>query len=505
MQIEIKKSFVIHPFLFAIFPVIFTYAQNVNYLSVSEIFIPIGIFLGVTTVLWLIISFPLNRKKSGLIISLALILFFTYGHLYIFLNYDSEIESEITRHRFLLPIFVGILIAGVVYFVRTKRKLNNLTTVVNAVSITIIIFSLVTIGTFYLDRVQFGENSSELNIQNLDLVKVEKAPNVYFIILDAYTSEKVLKMEHEFDNSEFIDFLKNKGFFIPENAYSNYAKTSLSVASTLKMNLLTYLEEIASKSKDEVQLGYMMPRNEVMTKFKNVGYEIVNFDSATGKNTRDLSDIFLCTNNALTNSELIVELVRTSILHSVYTKIFVGNYRETILCMFSEISTIAQEVDKPVFVFAHFMLPHPPFLFGPNGESITPESLELGSNNWKNKERYLNQIEFANSQIQVIIEKILSMDKNSIIIIQGDHGSQFTMDWNNPDINMINERMSILNAYHFPNEGKQFLYESITPVNTFRVIFNTYLNGTYSYVEDKQYFSTSHEPFVFNDVTDELQ
>ena len=78
------------------------------------------------------------------------------------------------------------------------------------------------------------------------------------------------------------------------------------------------------------------------------------------------------------------------------------------------------------------------------------------------------------------------------------------MDSDNLDIEMIDERMSILNAYHFPRGGEQFLYDSITPVNTFRVVFNAYLNGTYSYVEDKQYFSTYNRPFVFNDVTEIL-
>jgi phosphoglycerol transferase MdoB-like AlkP superfamily enzyme len=173
--------------------------------------------------------------------------------------------------------------------------------------------------------------------------------------------------------------------------------------------------------------------------------------------------------------------------------------------MFSEIPEVNNKTDKPMFVFAHFILPHPPFTFGPNGESINPESLELGNNNWKNKEGYLNQVEFANNETQLIIEKILSYDDNSIIIIQGDHGSQFTMNWDDPNIDMINERMSILNSIYFPNEDKQFLYDSITPVNTFRVVFNTYLNGTYSYVDDKQYFSTYDQPFVFDDVTDKLQ
>jgi len=490
--------------MFAIFPVVFVYANNIHYLPIVEIVIPLGISLGIAFVLWLVLSFPLNKKKSGLIVSLALVLFFTYGHLYIFLNYDSGIESEITRHRYLLPLFIGALIAGVVYFVRTSRKLNNVTTIVNGLSVTIVVFSLVNIGIFNLEREQFIENSSELVTQNMNLVNVEKSPDIYYIILDAYTTDKVFKKEYGYDNSEFTDFLKNSGFYIPENALSNYAQTTLSVVSMLEMKHLTYLEDVAAESKDEVQLGSMMPRNKVMTELKNAGYAIVNFDSATGKNGRDLSDLFLCTNNAITNSELVVELARMSILHPVYTKIFVGGHRETILCIFSELPTISQRIDGPVFVFAHFLIPHPPFIFGPNGESATPESLELGSNNWKNKEAYLNQVKFANKQTQQVVEKILEVDNDAVIIIQGDHGSKFTMDLDNLDIEMIDERMSILNAYHLPRGGEQFLYDSITPVNTFRVVFNAYLNGTYSYVEDKQYFSTENRPFVFNDVTDSL-
>ena len=504
MEDKKKKSLVIHPFLFAIFPVIFVYANNIHYLPIVEIVIPLGISLGIAIVLWLVLSFPLDKKKSGFIVSIALVLFFTYGHLYVFLNYDSGIESELTRHRYLLPLYVGLFIIGVVYFVRTNRKLNNVTTILNAIAGTIVVLSLMNIAIFNLEREQFIENSSELVTQNMNLETVEKPPNIYYIILDAYAGDKVLKNIYGYDNSEFTDFLKNSGFYIPENARSNYVKTNLSIISALEMKHLTYLEDVAAESKDEVQLSGMVPRNKVMVELKNAGYAIVNFDSATGKNGRDLSDLFLCTNSAITNSELVVELARMSILHSVYTKIFVGDHRETILCMFSELPTVSQRVDGPVFVFVHFLLPHPPYIFGPNGESVTPESLELGNENWKNKEAYLNQVKFANKQTQQIVEKILEVDNDAVIIIQGDHGSQFTMDWDNPDIEMIDERMSILNAYHLPRGGEQFLYDSITPVNTFRVVFNAYLNGTYSYVEDNQYFSTYNRPFVFNDVTNSL-
>ena len=504
MEDKKKKSLVIHPFLFAIFPVFFLYAHNIHYLPIVEIVIPLGISLGITIVLWLVLGFRLNKKKSGLIVSLALVLFFTYGHLYIFLNFDSGIESEITRQRYLLPLFIGVLIAGVVYFVRTSRELNNVTTIVNTISVTIVVISLVNIGIFNLERDQFIENSSELVTQNMNLVNVGKPPNIYYIILDGYGGDKVFKKEYGYDNSEFTDFLKNSGFYIPENAHSNYIETNLSVISTLEMKHLTYLEDVAGESKELVQLRSLLPRNKVMTELKNVGYAIVNFYSGTGKDIIDLSDLLLCTNNAITQSRLVIQLARTSMLYPVYAKIFVGDHRETILCMFSELPTVSKRLDEPFFVFAHFILPHPPFIFGPNGESITPISLELGGYDLKYKGAYIDQVKFANKQIQQVVEKILEVDNDAVIIIQGDHGSQFTMDWDNPDIEMIDERMSILNVYHLPRGGEQFLYDSITPVNTFRVVFNAYLNGTYSYVEDKQYFSTYNRPFVFNDVTEIL-
>ena len=396
-----KKSLVIHPFLFAIFPVVFAYAHNIHFLTIDEIVIPLGISLGIAIVLWLVLSFPLNKKKSALIVSLALVLFFTYGHIYILLNIDSGIESELTRHRYLLPLFIGVLIVGVVYFVRTRRELYNVTTIVNAISVAIVIISLGEIGVFYIERDQYIENSSELVTQNMNLVNMEKLPNIYYIIFDGYGGDKVFKNEFGYDNSEFTGFLKNNGFYIPENARSNYVMTHLSVVSVLVMQHLTFIEELAAESKDEVQLLSTMPTNKVMTDLKNAGYTIVNFDSVTGKYLKNISDFFLCKNNAITNSKLVAELTKTSILRPIYVKIFVGDYRETILCMFSELPTVTQKVEEPVFVFAHFLIPHPPYIFGPNGESVTPESLELGNKSWKNKEAFVNQVKFANKQTQL--------------------------------------------------------------------------------------------------------
>lgn len=66
----------------------------------------------------------------------------------------------------------------------------------------------------------------------------------------------------------------------------------------------------------------------------------------------------------------------------------------------------------------------------------------------------------------------------------------------------LKERMSILNAYHLPDGGDAALYDSITPVNTFRVIFNHYFGTNLALLEDRNYFSQGERIWQYVDVTD---
>jgi hypothetical protein len=119
---------------------------------------------------------------------------------------------------------------------------------------------------------------------------------------------------------------------------------------------------------------------------------------------------------------------------------------------------------------------------------------------WEQKDRYLDQIIFINKKMEKIVSEILSKSKTEpVIIIQADHGPQIT-----PGGETLRARMGILNAYHMPDKESSFLYESITPVNTFRLIFNQYLETNYVKLEDKSYFTHYSIPYKFVDVTDDL-
>ena len=60
--------------------------------------------------------------------------------------------------------------------------------------------------------------------------------------------------------------------------------------------------------------------------------------------------------------------------------------------------------------------------------------------------------------------------------------------------------MSILNAYYLPDQNPNLIYEHITPVNSFRLIFNTYFNESFDLLEDRSYYQYDGR-YNFTDVT----
>ena len=69
----------------------------------------------------------------------------------------------------------------------------------------------------------------------------------------------------------------------------------------------------------------------------------------------------------------------------------------------------------------------------------------------------------------------------------------------------LKERMSILNAYYFPGQKYEGLYGRISPVNSFRVVLNSYFGAKLRLLPDRSFFSTWPEPYQFIDVTEAVR
>jgi len=121
----LKRAKVIHPFLFAIFPIIALFSVNVNSVFPKEIVFPLFLVIIVTFLIWIVLGFLLkSRIKSGFIVSISLILFFSYGHIYILLD-EFQKDSDFSHLVLIIPVLF-LFALGSYFFIRTKKPLNNL-------------------------------------------------------------------------------------------------------------------------------------------------------------------------------------------------------------------------------------------------------------------------------------------------------------------------------------------------------------------------------------------
>jgi len=540
MNMEIKKnSKIFHPFLIAFFPIIAVYSVNIGLIQLEQFIFPTLIIVGGAFLFFLCLKYVLkNAKKAALIVTLAFIIFFSFGHVYNMLNQVSIGDIDLGSNRILLPIFVISFGIGSFLIVRTKRTLDNATSIVNTISVVFItvIIAMVGIEAFGCDECliqqtyslgifsnQIMDSPLYFEEHSFSVSESGSLPNVYYIILDGYPRNDVLKKHLDFDNSEFIDFLKQREFYVAENSYSNYSLSSTSIPATMNMNYINFLaDELGEDSRSyDPLLGKdfgLYADNQVIKNFKSMGYKVAKIGSVPMYlHEMPLADLSLCYKSIhLMDNRLFDTVARTSMIGYFIERWSEDLQRQIILCAFEELPKISSYYEEPVFVWSHIMLPHFPLIFGANGEPITPGESLLVMNNphvfegadssWNIKQQFLQQLQFANKKSMELVDKILENEKQSIIIIQSDHGSAFDVDLDDPTDDDVHQRLSNINAIYFPDEKpREILMNDQTNVNTFRIVFNSYFGSDYDILEDKIYWNLSYKkPFWFKDVTSVL-
>ncbi|MBL7069660.1 MAG: sulfatase-like hydrolase/transferase [Candidatus Omnitrophica bacterium] len=492
-----KKKWIIHPFLFAVIPVLHIFSNNAGKVDITVIIMPLAISLFFTIALWSFLTFALKDvKRAGIIVSIFLLLFFSYGHFYHGLGNLSLMGASLGRHRFLLPVWAFITVLSTFIFLKIRRPLNGFNSFLNVTASVVIISSLFNIGVYESAKARNKKDSGGIEFKSAE--KENVLPDIYYIILDAYTNPEVLKDMLGYDEKSLINYLNDKGFYIAKDGRTNYTSTCLSLACSLNMRYI-------HKGENSVEL---VRSNTVMPLLKSHGYKIVNIPSGYSDTAPIHSVDFEI--NVSGYHEFTITLLETSLLYPfTQTKIFdyISLHRKRILETFDMIPKVRSRLKGPFFIFAHIVCPHPPYLFGKESaltERSRFETFEdsgnfmLVNNNWSPefKADYLNQVSFVNKKVRLLVEQIL---KNSeippIIILQADHGSAFEMYKIKSGTvaarqteTSIKERSGILNAYYLPEEGRELLYDSITPVNTFRLVFNTIFNADFELLEDRVYW-----------------
>ncbi len=115
---------------------------------------------------------------------------------------------------------------------------------------------------------------------------------------------------------------------------------------------------------------------------------------------------------------------------------------------------------------------------------------------------YIGQLQYVNKRVIQAVDAILQQSRRPpVIILQGDHGSRMNVDWDSLKNTDLREPFSIFNAYYVPDKTRAALYDTITPINSFRVLLNTLFGGKYAHLPDRSFYSTYDQPYDFTEVT----
>jgi hypothetical protein len=244
-----------------------------------------------------------------------------------------------------------------------------------------------------------------------------------------------------------------------------------------------------------------LKHSAVRYNFENLGYKTVGFATGFAFNELEDADEFLIPDSFSAGlNEFEALFMRTTLARQIddlgwldADAIMGQNFRDRTLNVFERIDDIAR-TPEPTFAYVHLIPPHPPFVFGPQGEPRHPSEFWNENREYPPgpyAEGYQNQLTYINKRMLEAIDAILSNSETPpIIIVQGDHGP-----WLQPK----EKRFWILNAFYLP-QGYDHLYPTITPVNTFRLVFNDYFGGRYELLPDISYFSPVPKLYEFSEV-----
>jgi len=505
-----KKPFVIHPFLFAIFPILFLFSHNIEQVSFSKTLVPMAVALGFTLLLSLLSRLILrDNRKAGIIVSIFLILFFSHGHVYNIIQ-GWQIGILIGRHGYLLFTWGMLFTCGAYFTVKTRRHLHNLTNILNAVAAVLVAISVINIVPYKLKTIFASheiKSTKKIEMSATDLKNTDKLPDVYYIILDRYAASSTLKEIYNFDNSEFTDYLSNKGFYVAFESRANYLTTFQSLASSLNMEYINYLsEKVGEESNDWKPIYTMVEDYKVWRFLKSKGYKFIHFGSWADPTRRnEYADM----NFALYPlSDFSRVLYKTTMLWPIGRSLGIGRPEgecKKVLRNFDKLAEISN-IKEPTFTFAHILLPHFPYLFDRNGNVLTTEE----ANKRSRIVNYVDQLIFTNKKVKVLIDNLLSSSEAPPIIIlqsdEGPHPSGQSTHLEQMSKAELRQKMRILNAYYLPNADKSVLYPSISPVNSFRLVFNLYFRTNFELLPDESYaFVDENHIYKFFNVTDKVK
>lgn len=409
-----------------------------------------------------------NKASAGTIVVLLCTYFFS--SLYQAWNRLS-IYRFATPRCFLVLVAAGVFVALLLIW-RTRRALTRF---VAFATVTTLLLCLYSAARAVLPVKSAAAAALPQAPAPTSALRATERPDIYFILLDGHTSAESLVRFWGHDESAFVEQLRTTGFTVVSNAQGNFDSTTYCTATTLNMSYVAVSQGGGASAAAYRGAVNQISRSAVAGALQRIGYDVMNYSIFPLAEREP----FYRHASIVATKVPGLALMRTPLGH-IARAYWVRQQGRAGLDILRRVEELAGTPGPaPRFVYAHVLLPHAPYFYDRNGREVG-KGLSPADQVTR-KSDYLEQLIYVDRVITNTVAKILARSSRPpVIIIQGDHGFRSLEGRAKSE-----EALTILNAMYLPNGRSNVVpHAGITPVNTFRLVFNKYFDASLPMLPD---------------------
>ncbi len=477
------KSRPLYTFILAAFFCLHGALENFGFISVAETLAVFFYVIATITLVFLIFYFITKSIPfSGFITFLLAAVYLFFG---VIKTFVFQIQL-LNRYVLFLPIMI-LFIVLIIFLFKKYKWFYKVTFFLNVL---LIVYCLLD-ASLILKKHLKTKNKEYANGVVVNEKLIKHKPNVYLLLFDEYAGLQSLKDSFNYDNSIFYDRLRNDSFQI-HNSFSNYSITAYSMSSLFQMDYLKNLRNASTVGWRQTQEQMLDIKNApVFNEFKNLGYKVETFslfevlsNKSVGANQFLIGHKRVLTHKMFHNvilKDVGFNLTNGKFATPFIQKLFLDdlpNYNPTVENKL--FATLDNKTDSK-FVYAHFLMPHYPFLHDSTGKKNSLNNI-FKERAWLIKEDYISYLKYCSKKIIEFEQKIIEKDENAIIVLLSDHGYRFG--------NLTSNKSEFNNFCAVRNLSKNNSNSTtiMSNVNVFRYIFNTTFNQFIPYLPDSMVF-----------------
>lgn len=357
------------------------------------------------------------------------------------------------------------------------------------------------------------------SLGELDGKAAADSPDVWHILFDRYAASDILKSRYGYDNQPFVDALRARGFVVSDRAYSNYQRTSHSVASTMNGALLDPMAKAMTGDQGDWVPIYRAARDgAVLRRFNALGYRTI-FAGSWWEPTRvsNTAQDTISIRAAPQLARLIIDQSAAGFWLGGLAMPYLdgrGDQCHRANEKFRMLRELAGNRERKQ-VFAHFLVPHPPFVLNADGSCRDLETAQKASRT----DNYIHQVRFANREALELVDAILAGPRPAVIVIHSDEGpwpapyvgdehglgtDPVPVPWSELSRDQLREKMGILLAVRDPS-GKPPVTMPASPVQIYPAILRDHFGSRQPLPPSRHYmFGDDSALYRFEEVSGRL-